>query len=295
MGIAKDGTIRSTVLDFTYDPDNLDEDNLREPAYPARWEAKRSGVQRVRDGSGVAFARCVPWQTYLWSVDSELDFAIDATVVEQEVVTRRVWRHGGGTFIDVKIPVRFFKDLDREQAQDIYRLIARDTYVWGMAKFGWPEPPEIPGGVPEHAAAIPPEHRGLTAAEAGRDVVALSEWQSSAQKRPDRLNQRLARDRAWQDYLKRVNPDGELLFTIRVIDGLAQVERESWLDPALEPEDPSDGETTTVETRIPAQQLSGSDAKVEDTYVEIITETYRWAAEQFGWPAPSITHSGEDR
>lgn len=295
MPVDGSGVIRSEVLDFTFDPENLDPDNLRAPSSEADWKARRSGVQQVRDESDQVFAWSVPWQTYLWTVDSEIEFMVSPTVVKQDVVTRKVSRHDGGTFIDVKIPVRFFRGLDREQGQDIYRLVARDTYVWGMEKFGWPEPPEIPGGVPPHAAAIPPEDRGLTAAEAGRNLVALSEWESSAQKRPDRLNQRLARDRAWQDYLKRVNPDGEFLFTIRVIDGLAQVERESWLAPALEPEDPSDGETTTVETRIPAQQLSGSDAKVEDTYVEIITETYRWTAEQFGWPAPPIAHSEVDR
>lgn len=288
VGSAEDGVDHSDMTDGTTGPDDLDDDTVLAPAYAARWEAKRSGVPPIRDNSAEPFHRNVPWQTYLTRLYSLRDVDIDLTVVKQEIVTRRVWRRDGGTFIDVKVPVRFFQGLDREQGQDIYRLIARDTYVWGMDTFGWPEPPPIPGGVPPHAAAITPEARGLAAAQAGRNVVALSEWESSRQKRPDRLNQRFASDSAWQEYLARVNPDDEVLFTIRVTDGLGEVERESWLDPALDPDDPSDVETTTVETRIPAHLLSGSDANVEHTYVEIIRETYQWAAQQFGWPAPPI-------
>lgn len=271
---------------FVFDPDNLDPDWLRAPAATSYWEAKRSGVRRVLDTSGELFQWSVPWQTYLWAIDPEFELWVQPTTLRTDVVTRNTYRRDGGTFIEVSIPVRFFEGLDREQAQDIYRLIARDTYVWGMGKFGWPEPPQVPGGVPGHAARIPAEARGLDAPEAGRQVLAMMQWEASTQKRPDWLNERLARDPRWQDHVARVNPIGEFLFTIRVLDHLEGVERESWVNPPVEPEDPSDMETTTVETRIPVEALTGSDAEVERCYLEITAETYRWAAARFGWPPP---------
>lgn len=274
---------------FVFDPDNLDPDNLRFPAATSYWEAKRSGVRPVRDTSMELFQWSVPWQTYLWGIDPHADLWVQPTVIRTDVVTRNTHRRDGWTNIDVSIPVHFFEGLDREQAQDIYRLIARDTYLWGMEKFGWPEPPPIPGGVPEHAARIPAHDRGLTAPEAGRQIVALLEWEATTQKRPDRLNQRLARDPHWQDYLARVNPIGEFLFTIEVLDQINAVERESWVNPPIEPEDPSDMETTTIHTRIPATLLTGSDTHVEHLYLDIITAIYHWAARQFDWPPPPQT------
>lgn len=273
---------------FVFDPDNLDPDHLRAPARTAYWEARRSGVQRIRDESIEPFQWSVPWQTYLWAIDPDKELWVQPTVVRTEGVTRNTYRRDGGTFIEVSIPVRFFQGLDREQSQDIYRLIARDTYVWGMGKFGWPEPPQVPGGVPGHAARIPAEARGLDAPEAGRQVLAMMQWEASNQKRPDRLNERLARDPRWQDYLAQVNPIGEFLFTITVYDHLAGVYREIWVNPPIEPGDPSDMETTTVDTRIPADVLTGSDNHVEQTYLALTRETYRWAAEQFGWPEPPV-------
>lgn len=271
---------------FVFDPDNLDPDRLRAPARKSYWRAKRSGVRPVRDMSIDLFQWSVPWQAYLWAIDPHRELWVQPTTLRTDVVTRNTHRRDGTTFIDVNIPVHFFKDLDREQAQDIYRLIARDTYVWGMSKFDWPEPPPVPGSVPEHALRIPVEARGLAAPEAGRQVLVAMEWKASTQKRPDRLNERLARDPRWQDHVARVNPIGEFLFTIRVLDHLKGVERESWVNPPVEPEDPSDMETTTVETRIPVEALTGSDAEVERCYLEITAETYRWAAARFGWPPP---------
>lgn len=119
-------------------------------------------------------------------------------------------------------------------------------------------------------------------------MVAHAEWEASAQKRPDRLNQRLARDPRWQHYLAQVNPIGEFLFTITVHDHLAGVYREIWVNPRIEPGDSSDMETTTVDTRIPADVLTGSDSHVEQTYLTLTRKTYRWAAEQFGWPEPPV-------
>lgn len=115
---------------FVFDPDNLDPDHLRAPARTAYWEARRSGVQRIRDESIEPFQWSVPWQTYLWAIDPDKELWLQPTVVRTEVVTRNTYRRDGATFIDVSIPMRFFQGLNRERAQDIYRLIARDTYVW---------------------------------------------------------------------------------------------------------------------------------------------------------------------
>lgn len=281
--MADDELIHSEVRDFTFDPENLDEDNLRTPTADAVWRAKRSGVRRVRDESGELFAWSVPWQAYLWKLDPELDVMVSPVVAETELVTRKVSRRDGGTFIEVRIPAAFFADVSRDQAQDIYRLVARDTYVWGMERFGWPEPPAIPGGVPAHAARIPVEARGLAAHEAGRRLLMHVEWCSTAPCRAPHLNKRLAADRAWQDYLGVVNPNEDVLFTLHVTDDTSGIGRDAWEDP---PDEPGAEPTTTVETRVPAHLLSGSDAAVERACLEIVTETYAWAAGRFGWPAP---------
>ena len=208
---------------------------------------------------------------------------VTPVVVKADRVTRKVNRWDGGTFIEVQIPAAFFAGLDPEQGQDIYRLVARDTYVWGMEKFGWPEPPQIPGGVPAHAARITPEDRGLAAPEAGRRILMGFTWKAPGQRRTPHLNERLTEHRGWQDYLTAVNPDEHYLFTLTVDADADAIDRDAWQDAPLESDDEP---TIAIDTRIPPHYVTGSDEDVEDTYLRILTDTYAWVAHEFDWPTP---------
>ncbi len=264
----------------TFDPEAgyLDEGNLREASLSADWGAKKP--RRIRDESGEAFLESEDWQRYLWTIDPGYEVAILQDVKEVDRVTRRVSHEDGETNIWVSIPAHLFVDLDRDQAQDVFRLLTRDTYVWGMARFGWPEPPPVPGGLPPHASCIPLEVRGVTAAEAGRRVVAEIVWDARAPRRHVALNELVATDPAWQSYLQQVNPAEDHLFVLQVVDEVDPQPHQLYVEP-----DPDTGEPlTTVEVQVWAEVLRGG-APERDALVAL-SAAYAWAALQLGWPPP---------
>lgn len=267
----------------------LDEENVRVASLRADWDAKKP--RRVVDESGDAFLTSEAWQRYLWRIDPDHELAIFKTVQRADVVTRHASRNAAGDLsVNVTIPASLFVDLDRRQAQDVYRLVTRDTYVWGMTQFGWPAPPGVPGGVPSHAAEIPVEVRGIADAEAGRQLLAHIEWEATSPRRDLRVGETLERDPAWQEYLGQVDPGSDVLFILHVVD---EVDPDAdphtlWVEP-----DPETGEPITrVATGVRAAALTADGHSEPDAAVAAVVGAYRWAAHELGWPPPPALANG---
>lgn len=284
------GKVVAVKQRFNPDVGYLDEDNLRVAASAADWSAKKP--RRIRDESVESFLTSEDWQRYLWSIDPQLDYFVTSTVKNVDRVSRRVTRDADGVMVWVTIPASLFVGLDRRRAQDVYRLLTRDTYVWGMTEFGWDIPPPVPGGVAAHAASIPLEVRGITLSETGRPLLADVEWRATSARSDLRVNGLTDQDRAWQDYLCQVNPDGETLFVLRVIDDLPVTgEGDAGVDGRVRHElvtepDPETGEPVlSVETTVTAAALRAGPSESE-TAAGVVMDAYRWAAHKLGWPPP---------
>ena len=268
----------------------LDEDNLRSPSLSADWAAKKP--RRIEDVSSERFLDSEDWMRYLWTIDPGYQVTVVKEVKKADLVTRRAHRDPDDDLdLTVTIPAHLFEGLDRRQAQDVFALVTRDTYLWGMTRYGWSTPPPIPGGTPPHAARIPIEVRGITSAEAGRDPVAYVDWQATIlQPRDLGLDNAFATDATWQSYLQQVDPGSETLFVFHVVDDT---------DPAAPPHrlvvdaDPETGDPiTSVETLLPAAVLTTDGHSGPDAAVAAVVAAYRWAAHELGWPPPPAPANG---
>ncbi|MGD9958234.1 hypothetical protein [Nocardioides sp.] len=116
------------------------------------WEARRKGFRRPEFHAADWFKADPLWQDYLALTEGDT-LSLMVGIVDREK-PRRYGRAKPNGEIDatVDLPIDWFVDNDDPDLTVVEAI--RDTYVWGMTKFGWPEPPPLPKRPP------PPTDRG---------------------------------------------------------------------------------------------------------------------------------------
>lgn len=118
------------------------------PGAGTAWLSERKGFKAPNTEENEWFFADEAWQDYLRYTQSDLYHVVDL-IVDRDDIKRTYGRKANGEVtISVYIPSQLFVDnLDPELT---LVEIARETFVWGMTKFGWPEPPPIPARPPGH-------------------------------------------------------------------------------------------------------------------------------------------------
>ncbi|WP_183100253.1 hypothetical protein [Nocardioides pelophilus] len=118
------------------------------PGAGIAWLSERKGFKAPDTAENEWFFADPAWQDYLPQTQGDL-FSIVDLVVDRDSVRRTVGRKANGEVsVSVYIPSELF--VDNADPELTLVEIARDTFVWGMEKFGWPAPPPIPARPPGH-------------------------------------------------------------------------------------------------------------------------------------------------
>ncbi|KAA1427529.1 hypothetical protein [Nocardioides antri] len=118
------------------------------PGAGIAWLSERRGFRAPATAENEWFFADASWQDYLLRTQGDL-FSIVYVVVDRDS-TRRWHRRkaNGEVLVSVDIPSQLF--VGNADPELTLVEIARETFVWGMEKFGWPEPPPIPARPPGH-------------------------------------------------------------------------------------------------------------------------------------------------
>lgn len=127
------------------------------PGAGIAWLSERKGFKAPDTAEWEWFFADPAWQEYLRRTQGDL-FSIVDLVVDRDSIRRTIGRKANGEItVSVHIPSDLF--VDNADPELTLVEIARDTFVWGMDKFGWPEPPPIP----ERPAGHEPRSRPINA------------------------------------------------------------------------------------------------------------------------------------
>lgn len=118
------------------------------PGAGIAWLSERRGFKAPDTAENEWFFADGSWQDHLRRTQGDL-FSIVDLVVDCDTIRRTIGRRANGEVtVTVYIPSQLF--VDNADPELTLVEIARETFVWGMEKFGWPEPPPIPARPPGH-------------------------------------------------------------------------------------------------------------------------------------------------
>ncbi|MGD9958235.1 hypothetical protein [Nocardioides sp.] len=104
--------------------------------------SERKGFRTPRVDPGEWFVQDAAWQDYLAVVESDT-LSLVICILDRDKPRRSGRRKPNGEInVSLDLPTHWFLDNDDPDVCMVEAI--RDTYVWGMTKFGWPEPPPLP-------------------------------------------------------------------------------------------------------------------------------------------------------